>query len=254
MITDVVYGRKFGMALTMDIVKPQRPSGIAVLGLSSGGWESFPQAGKPDPAEFLQRGQTFFTVMHGARPRFGVAEMVADIRRAIRFIRTHAAEYGVDGQRLGLFGISSGGHLSLLTAAQGGDGDPQATDPVDRVSDRVQAVACFYPPTDMANWGAAGKVFAFPPSDRHDNSVATARACSPTTHFTKAMPPTLIIHGDADELVPLQQAHQAVARFQALGVEHRLVVRPGKGHGWPDNAPDNALCAEWIDAHLGRGC
>jgi acetyl esterase/lipase len=250
-MTDVVYGRKFGLALTLDIAWPAEPSGVVVLGLSSGGWQSWPEAGKPDPKEFLRRGQTFVTVMHGSRPKFGVPEMVADIRRAIRFVRQHAGEYGVDDERLGLFGISSGGNLSLLTAAQGGDGDRGAADPVDRLSDRAQAVACFYPPTDLANFGAAGKVWLpFPQPGVDGDAAAVARACSPVTYFTKAMPPTLIVHGDADELVPWQQAQQAVGRLRELGVEHHLETRPGKGHGWPDMDAEHARCAAWFDDHL----
>ena len=250
-INDLVYGRKFGLALTLDIARPAEPTGVVVLGLSSGGWQSWPEAGKPDPAEFLRRGQTFVTVMHGGKPRFGVSEMVADIRRAIRFVRHHAAEFGVDPNRLGLFGISSGGHLTLLTAAQGRDADLGTADSVDRLSDRVGAVACFYPPTDLANFGVAGKVWIpFPQPGADSEDAVVARAISPVTHFTRAMPPTLIIHGQADQLVPWQQAQQAVTCLRGLGVEHHLESRPGQGHGWPDMAAEHALCAAWLDDHL----
>jgi acetyl esterase/lipase len=252
-IPDVVYGRKFGMALTLDIVKPQKPSGVGVLALSSGGWQSWPEMGKPQTDEFLKRGQTVFIVMHGARPKFGIPEIVQDIRRAVRFVRAHAAAHAVDPRRLGLFGISSGGHISLLTAAQGAAGDPGARDPVDRESDRPGAVACFYPPTDFMNFGETGKVWIpyRPPGETADDATL-AKACSPVTHFTAAMPPTLIIHGDADKLIPVQQGRVAAARLRELGVEHRLEVRPGKEHGWPDISAEYALCADWFATHLNR--
>jgi len=250
-IPDVVYGRKFGMALTLDVVKPEKPSGTGVLALSSGGWQSWPEMGKPGTVEFLERGQTVFLVTHGAKPRFSIPEIVQDIRRAVRFVRAHAAEHAVDPTRLGLFGISSGGNISLLTAAQGGAGDPEAKDPVDRQGDRVGAVACFYPPTDFLNYGEPGKVWVpYRVAGDTADDATLARAWSPVTHFTAAMPPTLIMHGDADVLVPIQQARAVTARLRELGVEHHLEVRPGREHGWPDMSAEYALCADWFDRYL----
>jgi len=251
-IPDVIYGRKSGMALTLDIVKPANPSGLGILALSSGGWQSWPEMGKPQTGEFLKRGLTVFIACHGARPKFGIPEIVQDIRRAARFVRANAAAHGVDARRLGLFGISSGGNISLLTAAQGGPGDPEAADPVDRESDRIDAVACFYPPTDFRNYGEPGRIrIPYRAADEAGDEAALAEAWSPVARFTAAMPPTLIMHGDKDEAVPIQQAHAAAARLQELGVEHRLEVRPGKPHGWPDMDAEYALCADWFVKHLG---
>jgi acetyl esterase/lipase len=248
---DIVYGRKFGMGLLLDVVSPSNPSGVGVIALSSGGWKSWPEVGKPEATEFLKRGQTIFIVSHGARPRFGIPEIVLDIRRAIRFVRAHAVEYGVDPRRLGLFGISSGGNISLLTAAQGGPGDAKAEDPIDRQDDRVGAVACFYPPTDLRNFGEPGKIWIpyRPPEETRDDATLAADY-SPVVHFTQAMPPVMIIHGDADKLVPVQQGRAAAARLKELGVEHSYDERPGKDHGWPDMSADHAPCAEWLDRHL----
>ena len=250
---DVIYGRKFGMALCMDVVKPATPNGIGVIALSSGGWRSWPEMGKPAPKAFIERGQTVFIVCHGSRPRFSIGEIVNDIRRAVRFVRLNAAEYGVDPQRLGLFGISSGGNVSLLTASQAGDGDPAAADPVDRPRDRVGAVACFYPPTDFRNFGQPGKVWLpYRTPDETGSDAELAAAYSPVAHFTRAMPPTLLIHGDADELIPFQQAEAATERLAELAIPHRLEPRPGLAHGWPDMSADHDLCAEWFATHLGR--
>ncbi len=252
-LSDIVYGRKFGMALTLDVVLPPTPSGVGVIGLSSGGWHSWPEAGKPQTDEFLKRGQTFIIATHGARPKFGIPEIVQDFRRAIRFVRAHADQYGMDPRRLGLFGISSGGNISLLTAAQGGAGDPEAKDPVDRESDRVGAVACFYPPTDLRNFGEPGKIWIpyRPPEETRDDA-ALAEAYSPVVHFTSEMPPTLIMHGDQDELVPMQQGRVAIQRLSELNVPHHFEERPGKGHGWADMSVEYAVCAEWLDRHLGE--
>ena len=252
-IPDVIYGRKFGMALTLDIVKPEKPTGIGVIALSSGGWKSWPEAGKPETAEFLKRGQSVFIVTHGSRPRFSIPEIVQDIQRAVRFVRAHAAEHAIDPHRLGLFGISSGGNISLLTAAQGGPGDPDAKDPVARLDSRVGAVACFYTPTDFLNFGEPGKVWLpYRPDGETADDATLAKPASPATHFTAAMPPVLIIHGDADALIPVQQAHVAKARLQELGVNNQLEIRPGKGHGCPDMSAEYAVCAVWFATHLDR--
>ena len=252
-IPDIVYGRKFGMALTMDIIKPERPSGVGVLALSSGGWQSWPEAGKAESGEFLKRGQTVFIVMHGAKPKFAIPEIVQDVRRAVRFVRAHAAEYAVNPERFGLFGISSGGNISLLAAAQASTGDVDAQDPVNRESDLVGAVACFYPPTDFLNFGGPGKVWVpYRVAGETAADPVLAKAWSPVTHFTAAMPPTLIIHGTADELVPIQQGRAAISRLRELGVEHCFEPRQDKPHGWPDMSAEYARCAEWFDTHLPR--
>ena len=158
-LKDVVYAHKLGVALTMDVFKPQKPNGIGVIWMVSGGWVSNHDSINPGRARvFTDRGQTVFEVVHGSQPRFFLPEIIQDIHRAVRFIRTHAKEYSVDPDRLGISGGSAGGHLSLTMGSYGGPGDPAAKDPVDRASSAVQAVACFFPPTDFLNYGSEGKI------------------------------------------------------------------------------------------------
>ena len=150
-IRDVVYGRKFGMALKLDVWKPPQQNGIGVLFMVSGAFKSDidmidseffgPALFKP----FLDRGHTLFLVCHGAQPKFTVGEIVPDIHRAVRFIRVHAKDHGVDPERLAIMGASSGGFLSLTIGTAGEPGDKAAEDPVERASSRVQAVAMLLP-------------------------------------------------------------------------------------------------------------
>ena len=106
----------------------------------------------------LDRGYTVFAVVHGSQPRFTVPEIIQDMNRAVRFIRYHAKDYGIDKARIGISGAHRrAGHLSLMLGTAGSLGDPNAKDPVDRESSRVQAVACFFPPADLLNYGQAGK-------------------------------------------------------------------------------------------------
>lgn len=276
---DVVYGRKFGTALTLDVFTPQQnKNGAAVIAVVSGGWRSAHESINPAAyAAFLRRGYTVFAVVHGSQPRFTIPEIVADLHRAVRFVRHNAAAYGIDPNRMGITGASAGGHLSLMQGMAGDTGNPQAKDPIDRVSSRVQAVACFFPPTDFLNWGAAGNslvtfattssAFApyraafefseFDPATRvfvpikdEKRLGEIARAISPILHVSPDDPPTLIIHGDADMLVPLQQSRGMVDRLQATGIPTELIVKPGAGHGWPTMGQDMTTLADWFDRHL----
>lgn len=274
---DVIYGRKFGSALTFDIVAPkENPNGAAVVYAVSGGWFSDHRAVNPAAyAEFLKRGYTVFAVVHGSQPRYTIPECVADMNRAVRFIRAHATDYKIDPDRIGITGGSAGGHLSLMQGTAGGLGDEKAADPIDRMSSRVQAVGCLYPPTDFLNYGKEGENalgvgilqgFA-PPFDFSARDPVTKRferiideakrqeigkQISPFYHATADDPPTLIVHGDADKLVPIQQAEIIINKLKAAGVPAELVVKKGAVHGGPQFADSFQIIGDWFDKHLAK--
>jgi acetyl esterase/lipase len=261
---DVIYHRKVGTALTLDVYQPAKPNGLGVIAIMSGGWYSSRPAARPGVIEpALARGYTVFTVVHGSQPTFHIPEIAADLHRAVRFVRHNAARWDVDPARLGLTGMSAGGHLTLTIATQGGPGDPAAADPVDRQSSAVQAAVAFFPPTDFLNYGKPGAdaVGVGVLKDYHGAfgpAVASAeerkilgRAVSPANFVTDKLPPTLLIHGDADLLVPVQQSRLFAERAKAAGAPVvTLVEKPGKAHGWPDMKPDLEAAAAWFDEHL----
>lgn len=260
---DVIYGRKFGTSLTLDVFQPERPNRCAVLFMVSGGFFSSREAINPAMyAPFLERGYTVFAVVHGSQPKFQIPEITQDIHRAVRFVRHHAARWDVDPGKFAITGASAGGHLSLTMGTQGGPGSADAKDPVDRVSSAVQAVACFFPPTDFLNYGSAGEdavgvgiLKDFKPafgarSDTAEGRRELGREISPVNFITAGMPPTLIIHGDADKLVPIQQAEIFVRRAEEAGAKAKLVVKPGAAHGWANILADIRRLADWFDEHL----
>jgi acetyl esterase/lipase len=260
---DVIYGRKFGTALTLDVFQPRPANGVGIILMVSGGWFSSHEAINADFIRpLLNRGYTVFAVVHGSQPKFVITEIVPDIQRAVRFIRHNAARYGVDPNRLGITGASAGGHLSLTMGTQGGPGDANAKDPLDRESSAVQCVACFFPPTDFLNYSRPGedavgvgtlKDFksAFGPrSDTAEERQKLGHEISPIYFVHSNMPPILIIHGDADKLVPIYQAQMFVKGCEAVGSTAKLVVREGKQHGWPDLVKDMELLADWFDEYL----
>ena len=259
----VVYGHRHGQDLTLDILRPAKPNGIGIALMVSGGWKS--QAGSFRPwiaAPLLRRGYTIFAVYHVPQPEATVMEITDDINRAVRFVRHNARQYGVDPQRLGVTGGSAGGHLSLMVATRGGPGPADATDPVDRESSAVQAVAIFYPVTDLLNLGNSTEnlhdggppksfVKAFGPQS---TNLAVwnviGHEMSPIYYVNSNFPPSLIYHGDADTLVPLDQSgrFQAEARKQGRIVE--LVVHHGGKHGWLSMVWDLRRFADWFDRYL----
>ncbi len=262
---DVIYGRKYGTALTMDVFQPAKPNGFGVIAIVSGGWFSAHEAiNTPFYMPLLERGYTVFAVVHGSQPRYVVSEIEPDIHRAVRFIRHNAAKYGVDPNRLGLTGGSAGGHLSLTMATQGKPGDPDSKDPVERESSEVQCVACFFPPTDFLNYSKPGEDAvgvgtltnfhaAFgPKSDTPEGRQELGREISPIYFVHSNMPPILIIHGDADTLVPIYQSECFVKRCKAVGSPVQLLVRQGKAHGWgwPEMTKDMEIFADWYDQNL----
>src|SRR5579872_5304676 len=269
---DVIYGRKAGMALTMDVFQPARPNRCGLLFLVNGGWlssKSTPRMVTIRPDDYrvyLDRGYTVFAVVTSSQPKFTIPEIMADVERAIRFVRASAKRFEIQPQRLGVLGSSSGGQLTLSIAARGRPGEPDSAGPVERESSEVQAAACFFPPTDFLNYGGPGlsgvgqgplapleAAFSSQPLSEAQRA-ALGREISPIYFVTSKLPPTLIIHGDADTVVPLEQSERFVKRAADVGAPHvGLIIRHGKGHGWGDfwkSEEDITAFANWFDRHL----
>lgn len=252
-IEDVVYGQKEGMGLTLDVLKPEKDAnGLGIVLISSGSWKSDKSNIAEEVAEFrkdhwamglLHGGYTCFVVRHGSGPRFFVPEMVEDVRRSVRFVRMHASDYGIDPNRIGITSGSSGGHLALMVGLTGDDGKPDSKDPVERVSCRVQSIVAWFPPTDLINFGEVdgyksieflrpgfferifGKVTDLPEQ---------LKAISPIYQVTPDDPPLLLIHGDKDTTVPVQQSEIMKAKYEETGLKVKLIVQPGGGHTYWD--------------------
>ncbi len=276
---DVIYGRKHGVALTMDVFTPEEnANGAAVIWVVSGGWFSSHDNVNPAfSAELMKRGYTVFAVVHGSQPKFTIPEILQDMHRSVRYIRAHAADYKIDPNRIGITGASAGGHLSLMQGVAGDAGDAKAKDPIDQVSSRVQAVACFFPPTDFLNYGKPGEnaigrgvlkdfpaPFAFTelekkgyaglyvPVTDEQKILEIGKQISPITHVSEDDPPSLIIHGDKDFLVPIQQAEIIIEKLKAAKVPAELVVKKDAAHGWADMGKDMTTIVDWFDKHLGK--
>jgi len=275
---EVTYGRKDGMALTMVVQPPEAPSnGKGIIWVVSAGWTSdytmilmFKGLVKP----ISDRGYTVFYVMHGSQPKYTVPDAVSDIQKAVRFIRYNAGVYDIDANHIGISGASAGGHLSLMMGTTGDDGDSMARDPVDRVSSKVQAVACFFPPVDFLNWKNEGdnavihsemKEFQAPidfvvwnaqtlhyyPVTDPGQRTTIGKNISPYYFVTADDAPSLIAHGDMDKIVPLSQSQKVIEKFKEVSVPCELKIKPGAVHGfWSDMTSYTAMFADWFDQYL----
>ncbi len=258
---DVIYGHKAGMALTYDVVKPVRPNGAAVLFMVSGGWVSTwarPDAvvriEKPESLNLFEkivdRGYTLILVRHGSSPYFKVPDAVADVKLAIRHIRAHATDFGMDPARIGVCGGSAGGHLSLILGSMGDDGSDKVDAENGHVSSRVQAVVAYFPPTDIREY-VNHKTLSrqFPaivfPDDQADD-------VSPLLAVTADDAPTLLIHGDKDELVPISHSQRFLKAMQETKATCELIVMEDAAHGFPGDQGTQAETAllNWFDKYL----
>ena len=272
-----MYGRKFGMALTFDVYQPRQRNGAAVIFVNSAGWASVVPSFLEQTADgprlltdeelteldpmlrqgsfrpLLAEGFAVFAVRHGSSPKFEMPEIVADLRRAVRFIRFHADEYGVDAERLGLWGGSSGGHLSLLLGTTADIEIPDAGEEFERIPGRVAAVVAYCAPSDLQRY-----VESHTPDYLEQFPALSLRAeqyreFSPLYSVSSDAPPTLIVHGDQDEdcrLVEGKSMHQALLKSGAIS---KLVTIEGAGHGFYDEDADYAMkeTVDWFKEHLG---
>ena len=247
---DVVYGHKDGMALIYDLLQPEDANGAAIAFMMSGGW--FSRWSPPERlaerfADMLDAGFTVIPVYHGSAPRYKVPEAYADVSRAIRHIKLNADEHGIDPDRIGVTGGSAGGHLSLMIGLDADSGDPEARDPVMRGDNHVATVVAYFPPVDLRPITGPNDRF---PALEFDPELSAS--ISPILHVDPDDPSTLLIHGDADDLVPISQSEDIFAVLQEQNVESDFITIPGGQHGFRN---ENAVKAdkarlEWFQRTL----
>lgn len=272
---DVPFGMVSGGALLMDVYRPDRPNGIGILHITGSGWHSPLAAGAPQQkasrqvevfgAPLVEAGYTVFAVNHRTAPLNKYPAQLEDVERAVRFIRFHAARWGIDPGRIGGVGGSSGGHLTLMLGVFSATGHPEDPDPVNRESARLQAIVPWAPPTDLVmlngefGQGTFGSLFGMRLMARDPKSSPQFKAyrdASPIHHVSPDDPPTLLIHGDADRVVPVGHSEMIAARMRSTGIAVEALVIPGGGHGalFPGKVPDAPdyvqAAVDWFDRHL----
>jgi acetyl esterase/lipase len=270
---NVVYAEAHGVGLVMDVFTPSGDgNGLGIIDVISGAWHS--DRGKIRDHERAQtfqvlcgKGYTVFAVRPGSITKFSALEMLDHINDAIRWVKSHADEFKIDPDRLGLMGASAGGHLACLAAVTARKGKDETKEGMKTADTRINAVAVFFPLTDFLDFsgkpidaratdgmGERIRQLAFPQGLNGATDAEVAEKLtqiSPARLVTPQSPPFLLIHGDADTAVPLQQSRRMLAALQQAGVPAELIVKKGGGHPWPTIHEEVQVLADWFDKHLG---
>lgn len=256
---DVEFARPAGKPLRLDIYQPhfssprREPSSVpagrllsAIIVIHGGSWRSGTKSDFRRYDSWLaEGGRVVFDVEYrlaDGQQHFPV--QVIDIKCAIAWVKEHAAQYGVDPERLALLGRSAGGQLALLAAYTSNDPalDPTAAC-VDRDT-RVRAVISFYGPTDLAwDYAHPGRPDVLDTPHVLENylggSPSTAPqaylSASPVEHVSAASPPTLFLHGGHDQLVLAENVERIIPKLKAAGVPYTYVYLPWANHGFDYN-------------------
>jgi len=234
---DVEYGRAGDEPLLLDMSVPEGegPFPVAIL-VHGGGWNGGDKAnvgfeGKsadisPWFAPLTAAKFTWFSINYRLAPVHRWPACLEDVQTAIRWVKAHARDFKGDPERIALFGHSAGGHLVCLAATV-----------VDE-SVRVQAVVGYAPVTnheqDLPVRGGLSlslQQLLNRPKELTPESLGLLRGISPLNHVRPGLPPFLLVHGDADKTVPLQQSLDFQARLRASGVTCDLITLPGAPHG-----------------------
>lgn len=262
---DVVYHQAHGVALLADIFSPlQKNNGRAIVVVVSGSWHS--DRGKIRDLnrsglfeELCKRGFHVFAIRPGSISRFSAHDMKAHVEAGIRWVKNHANDNAIDATKMGLLGVSAGGHLASLTAVTNlsQDGGHDAS---------VAAVGVFFPPTDFVDYGGVeldprkeGRLhqilnnLAF--RNNHEDlteqqireqsiSISPARLVHPQA------PPFLVVHGDADPVVPLQQSQALVKALHQHDVSAQIIIKKGGEHPWSSIREEVMVMADWFMEQL----
>lgn len=271
---NVVYGEAHGLGLLMDIFTPKGESnGLGIVDVISGAWHS--DRGKIRDharAQTFQilcgKGYTVFAIRPGSISKCSARDMLDHLNEGIRWVKDHAGEYGIDPDRLGMMGASAGGHLACLAAVTAEDGQAESNGERKSGDTRVKAVAVFFPITDFLDFGGKAvdvraengmgeliRRLAFPEGLSEESDIEATQGLtqiSPARLVTPQAPPFLLIHGDADPVVPLQQSERMLEALKQAGVSAKLIVKNGGGHPWLTIHEEVQVIADWFDKQLGQ--
>ena len=217
-IKDIEYNNIDGTPLQLDIYRQKNiatPAPLIVF-LHGGGWV---KGNRADMAvlllEFAKRGYITATVSYRLRRPY--PECVEDISDAVNWFFLHGDEYGYDPDRIALVGASAGAHLAML--ASYGWKDKIMNRDSAKSSRRIKAVVNIFGPVDMTTDFARNHSTATSFMARsYAEAPELYKEASPIEYLDKSSPPTMIIHGTSDELVPNSQADQLKGRLDSLGV------------------------------------
>ncbi|MEV4611479.1 alpha/beta hydrolase [Kitasatospora sp. NPDC049258] len=274
----VTYARSFGYRpRLLDVYVPARPAPVpAVVWIHGGGWMDGDRRYPPPtvPADLLfgsllAAGLAVVTIDYRHSLEAAFPAQLHDVKAAIRYVRHFAPELGIDGERIGVFGESAGGHLTAMAALTDQDSDGGRLEGTEGVLVGSTAVRCAVDWYGVSDIGAAAAAFPAPagsaalevpavgdpytallgasPADRPD----LAAGASPVSHVPAVIPPFLLIHGTEDNLVPYSQSERLAEHLTAQGGSVELVPVHGADHIFLGSAEIPAIVGQSV-AFLAR--
>ncbi len=261
-IDGVEFASAGGEALLLDLYMPRGASEPPLLvWVHGGGW----MRGARSPVStvaFVNDGYAMASVDYRLSGTAPFPAQIHDIKAAIRFLRARAEHYGYDASRIGILGVSAGGHLAALAGVTNGDAalEGEVGGHLDRSSD-VQAVVSYFGASNLTTildqstpFGlnirepALEALLGGPPEEQAE----LARSASPVFHVDASDPPLLLLHGDQDPQMPINQSHELHGVYKAQGLPVDFEVVHGARHGGAQffDAERTALVRAFLDEHL----
>lgn len=238
--SDVVYATVDDTSLMLDLHLPaneRRPPLLVYL--HGGAWSAGDKTAYP--AFLVERGFAVASVDYRSTNIAPFPANTHDIKAALRFLRAKAGEYGYRAERIALMGVSSGGHLAALAGVTNGDAELEGEEGeyLDQSSD-VQAIVSYYGASNLATilaqstpaglevrGPALRQLLGAPPEEVPE----LAQQASPVFHVDRGDPPLMLLHGDQDVQMPINQAHELVGAYRKAGLFVEFMVLNGAGHG-----------------------
>jgi acetyl esterase/lipase len=240
---------------TLTAYRPakEKMTGAAIIVCPGGGYTHLADhEGKP-VAEWLNTlGITAFVLKYRLGPAYHHPAPMLDASRAIRLVRAHAKEWGLDPERIGILGFSAGGHVASTAGTHFDSGKPNAKDPIERVSSRPNLMVLVYPVITMREKTHAGSKKNLLGSDPTPELVTLL---SNEEQVTKETPPTFLVHTATDTAVPAENSLLFVAALRKAGVPVELHLYERGPHGFGLGVKDPILatwparCADWLRIH-----
>lgn len=239
--SDVIYGTVDDMDLGLDIYMPPGvDSPPLIVWVHGGAWQAGSKSGGV-PLQFLDHGYAIASLDFRQSTDAQFPAMIHDIKGAIRFLRGHTDDYGYSDERIAISGASSGAHLALLVGVTNGHAELEGDvgGHLDISSD-VQAIVSYFAATDLTTIldqstprglgvrePALQQLLGTLPADGPE----IAQLASPVYHVDANDPPLLLLHGDRDFQMPINQAHQMEGEYESLGLDVFFDVVHGSAHG-----------------------
>jgi len=244
----------------LDLYLPERATGRLplIVWIHGGAWLGGSKEGCP-ALPFTSKGYAVASINYRLSQHAVFPAQIEDCKAAIRWLRANAAKYGLDPDRIGVWGASAGGHLVALLGTTGSVRELEGSGGNLDQSSRVQCVVDWFGPADLLTMAGSHDDPGSPEARLvggpvHENKDK-ARKASPVTYVSKDTAPFLIMHGDQDNTVPPSQSKVLTNALKKAGVEVKLVIVKGNGHGGPgfNSSENRKLIEEFFAQHLGKG-